>query len=56
MLGDPMGKQFEYTEGAPNRAQEGFVLLTFDEDGDLLPPETCEMIKGHPIFRGKRVF
>jgi len=56
MLGDPMAKQFEYTEGAPNRAQEGFVVLTFDEDGDLLPPETCEMVKGHPIFRGKRVF
>jgi len=56
MLGDPFGKQFEYTEGAPSRAQEGFVVLTFDEDGDLMPPEVCEMVKGHPIFRGKRVF
>lgn len=56
MLGDPNGRQFEYTEGAPSRAQEGFVVLSFDEDGYLLPPEFCEMVRGHPIFRGKRVF
>lgn len=56
MLGDPRGRQFEYTEGAPSRVQEGFVVLTFDEEGNLYPPEFCEMIRGEPIFRGKKVF
>lgn len=56
MLGDPDGPQFEYTEGAPSRAQQGFVVISFDEDGQLLPPEICEMVRGRPIFRGDPVF
>ncbi len=56
MLGDPKSRAFEYTEGAPSRAQEGFVVLTFDEEGALLPPELCEMVRGRPIFRGRPVF
>lgn len=55
MLSDPEGPQFEYTEGAPSRAQQGFAVLTFDQDGHLMPPELCEMIKGRPIFRGDPV-
>jgi hypothetical protein len=53
MLGDPQSPAFEYTEGAPSRAIEGFVLLTFDEEGHLLPPEFCEMVRGRPVFRGQ---
>jgi len=53
MLGDPQSPAFEYTEGAPSRAVEGFVLLTFDDEGHLLPPEFCEMIRGRPVFRGQ---
>lgn len=56
MLGDPRSRAFEYHEGAPSRAHEGFVVLTFDEDGKLMPPEFCEMVRGRPVFRGKPVY
>ena len=55
MLGDPRSRAFEYHEGAPSRAHEGFVVLTFDEGGKLMPPEFCEMVRGLPVFRGKVV-
>jgi len=55
MLTDPNGPQFEYTEGAPNRAQQGFVVISFDETGQMFPPETCEMVRGRPVFRGDPV-
>lgn len=56
MLGDPRSRAFEYHEGQPSRAHEGFVVLTFDEDGCLMPPEFCEMVRGRPVFRGKPVY
>jgi predicted MPP superfamily phosphohydrolase len=56
MLGDPHSPAFEYTEGAPSRSCPGFVLLSFDDDGYLLPPELAEMIRGRPTFRGSYVF
>jgi hypothetical protein len=56
MLGDPRSRAFEYHEGQPSRAHEGFVVLSFDEDGSLMPPEFCEMVRGRPIFRGKPVY
>jgi hypothetical protein len=56
MLGDPYSAAFEYAEGAPSRACAGFVLLSFDEDGKVMPPECAEMIRGRPSFRGKYVF
>ena len=55
-LADPFGPQFEYSEGTPSRSQMGFVVLTFDEQGTMLPPEICEMIGGRPVFRGAYVF
>lgn len=55
MMADPDGPQFEYSEGAPSRSQQGFVVLTFDHDGEMMPPETCEMIRGRLIFRGDPV-
>ena len=55
MLGDPHGPQFEYTEGTPNRWQQGFVVLTFDDKGNVMPPELCEMVNGRPVFRGSYV-
>ena len=54
MLGDPMHKAFEYAEGAPSRAQPGFVVITF-RDGVMMPPETCELIEGRPVFRADYV-
>jgi len=55
MLGDPSHKCFQYAEGAPSRAHEGFAVFTFDENGVLLPPEFCQMIGGRPVFRGQYV-
>jgi hypothetical protein len=55
MLADPLSRAFEYTEGAPSRAQPGFAVLSFDKDGYLLPPEMCESLRGHPVFRGQYV-
>lgn len=55
MLADPLGPQFEYTEGQPNRWQPGFVVLSFDKEGQLMPPELCEMVRGRPVFRGSYV-
>jgi len=55
MLGDPNHRCFQYSEGAPSRAHQGFVVLTFDETGILMPPEFCQMINGRPVFRGEYV-
>jgi Calcineurin-like phosphoesterase len=55
MMTEPEGAQFEYTEGQPSRWQQGFVVVSFDDDGVLLPPELCEMIKGRPVFRGRYI-
>lgn len=55
MLGDPRSRAFEYHEGQPSRAHEGFVVLSYD-DGALMPPEFCEMVRGRPVFRGKPVY
>lgn len=52
-LADPFGPQFQYAEGSPSRSQMGFVVISFDEDGNLMPPELCEMIRGRPVFRGQ---
>ena len=51
----PYEPQFEYTWGRPTRWQPGFVVLTFDEDGVLLPPETCEWTNNRAIFRGRAI-
>lgn len=56
MLGDPRSRAFEYHEGQPSRAHEGFVVLTMDDAGALMPPEFCEMVRGRPVFRGKPVY
>ena len=54
-IADPKGPQFEYTEGAPTRAQMGFAIITFDAEGRMMPPELCEMVGGRPVFRGQYV-
>lgn len=53
-LSDPLAPQFEYGENNPTPHTPGFAVLTF-EDGNLLPPELCEVINGHAYFRGQRV-
>ena len=54
-LADPFGPQFQYAEGSPSRSQMGFVVINFDENGNLMPPELCEMIRGRPVFRGEYI-
>jgi len=54
-LADPFGPQFEYSEGSPSRSQMGFAVITFGENGEMFPPELCEMVGGRPIFRGDHV-
>jgi len=44
--------QFEYHQDMPSRAHAGFAVLTFDEDGNLWPPELAEWQYGKVIFRG----
>lgn len=40
----------EYHENNPSPACSGFAVLTF-RDGEMLPPELCEVINGRAIFR-----
>lgn len=53
-LADLHGPAFEYHENSPSAACSGFAVLTF-RDGNLLPPELCEVIDGVAHFRGEVV-
>lgn len=53
MLNDPRGPQWEWTHGRPSRARSGFAVLTYDDQGRLLPPELCEWLDGRAVFRGR---
>lgn len=48
------GPQTEYQENSPTYACPGFAVLTF-KDGDLLPPELCEVRGDVAYFRGEQV-
>jgi len=54
-LAEPSGHQFLYLEGNPVPWASGFAVLTFDENGMLLPPELVEVIGETAYFRGKAV-
>ena len=53
-LAEPYDDQFLYTENNPVPWCSGFAVLTF-KDGQLLPPETCEVLDGRAYFRGQQV-
>lgn len=53
-LADVRGPQFEYMENGPTAACSGFAVLTF-VDGQLAPPELCEVIDGRAWFRGRTI-
>jgi len=55
MLADPTSQAFFYTEDNPVPWSQGFAILTYDNDGRLLPPELCEVIDGVAYFRGTSV-
>lgn len=46
---------FEYLQGNATPWGSGFAVLTFNDDGDMLPPELCEVVKGKAYFRGKEI-
>ena len=50
-LSEPDAAQFDYAEDAAKNWGSGFVVLTF-RDGQLGPPEFCEVINGRAWFRG----
>lgn len=52
MIQNPEHAMFEYSMGMVRRWTQGFALLTYDEEGELLPPELCQAQRGRPIFRG----
>jgi predicted MPP superfamily phosphohydrolase len=54
-LAEPLSEQFAYLEGNPVPWASGFAVLTFDENGMLLPPELVEVINDVAYFRGKPV-
>jgi hypothetical protein len=54
-LAETDGEQFDYAEDNPRPWGSGFAVLTFDDDGVLLPPELCEVIDGAAYFRGSIV-
>lgn len=51
-LADLHGPAFEYHENGPSPACSGFAVLSF-RDGELLPPELCEVMRGKAFFRGE---
>lgn len=53
-VADHHGPAFEYTENSPSPACSGFAVITF-RDGELMPPELCECIRGKALFRGEVV-
>jgi hypothetical protein len=53
-LAEPKGEQFRYTQGGPLNWCSGFAVLTY-RDGELLPPELCEVVNGKAWFRGERI-
>lgn len=54
-LSDPLLPQYDYGENNATPHTPGFAVLTF-KDGQLLPPELCEVIDGVAYFRGQIVY
>lgn len=55
MLADPSSQAFDYIEDNPFPWCSGFAILSYSEDGRLLPPELLEVIDGSAYFRGEEV-
>jgi hypothetical protein len=51
----PESDKAAYTEDSPLNWSQGFVVLTFTEQGVLLEPEFCRVINGVAYFRGQPV-
>ena len=51
----PESDKFSYAEDCPANHSQGFVVLTFAENGMLLEPEFCRVLNGQAYFRGQNV-
>lgn len=54
-IGLEAGDKFSYAEDNPANACQGFVILHYDKDGKMLPPELVETIEGKVYWRGSEV-
>ena len=54
MLADPAWPCFAYTQGNTRLWTPGFAVLTY-RNGELMPPELCEVINGVAWFRGQEI-
>jgi len=54
MLGDPAWPCFGYTQGNTRLWNPGFAVLTY-RNGELMPPELCEVINSVAWFRGQEL-
>lgn len=54
MLGDPAWPCFGYTQGNTRLWNPGFAVLTY-RNGELMPPELCEIVSGVAWFRGQEL-
>lgn len=51
----PENDKFAYAEDAPLNWSQGFVVLSFDRNGDILDPEFCRVKNGVAYFRSEAV-
>lgn len=54
MLGDPAWPCFGYTQGNTRLWNPGFAVLTY-RNGELMPPELCEIVNNVAWFRGQEL-
>jgi hypothetical protein len=52
----PDNDKYSYGEDAPHNWCQGFVVLTFAENGMLLEPEFCRVLNDTAYFRGQVVY
>jgi hypothetical protein len=55
MLASPEIGAFYYLEDNPVSWCSGFVVLTYDNEGRLLPPELVEVVDDVAYFRGQQI-
>jgi hypothetical protein len=55
-IGLEAGHKFSYAEDSPSQSCQGFVILHYNEDYSMLPPELVETINGSVYWRGKRIY
>lgn len=51
----PTVDKFTYGEDSPFNWGQGFVVLTYDKQGRLLPPSLCEVIDGRAYFERRLI-